>query len=590
MQVLSPDSTLQNEREEQSISIASVLKRRRKSMLITFITILIVSFVIALLLPPVYRSSATILIEQQEMPQDFVRSTVSTFADQRIEVISQRVMTSANLWEIIKKFDLYADKRLSEPREVVIERMRGDIKKQMISADVMDPRSGRPVQATIAFKISYDNGSAELAQKVANELTSLFLNENLKSRAELAGQASSFMQDEAEKLRGNISENERKIAEFKQKNDGMLPDMLQFNLQAAERAERDVSEMDRQIVLLNNRITTLKTELAKLTPQSALMTDTGERVMSPEGRLKYLESQYASLVASYSPNHPDVIRTKREMDALRVKVGEVDNSQALAQKRVTLEADLDGAQKKYAADHPDVKRLKQALKALDSEIALNSASASARKEVTADNPTWIQFNTEMTAANDEVRTLKLRRDELKSQMDMYRDRTAKMPQVERDYRAMMLDYENAVHKYQETRNKQMEAQLAQSLETERKGERLTLVEPPLLAEKPVKPNRIALFLLGLLVSFGAATASGIIAEKNDDTFWGRESLYRTLGATPLVAVPYIKVTAENKQVRINQLIVAGLLVFFLISMLAFVHYEYKPLDVIWFILMRKLGI
>jgi hypothetical protein len=116
--------------------------------LVCFAGVLAVGIVAAVAWPPVYRSMATILIEQQEIPQDLVRSTISSFADQRIQLINQRVMTTANLLEIIREHGLYAEDFDRVPREVIIDRMRDAISMDTISANVVDPRSGQPVTAT----------------------------------------------------------------------------------------------------------------------------------------------------------------------------------------------------------------------------------------------------------------------------------------------------------------------------------------------------------------------------------------------------------------------------------------------------------
>ena len=114
------------------------------------------------------------------MPQELVRSTVTSYADERVQVISKRVMTTETLLNIIRRYDLYPKDRAKETREALLGRMRKDIGLKMISADVIDPRSGRPTSATIAFEVSYISRSPDLAAKVANELTTLYLNENSK--------------------------------------------------------------------------------------------------------------------------------------------------------------------------------------------------------------------------------------------------------------------------------------------------------------------------------------------------------------------------------------------------------------------------
>ena len=220
--------------ENQAIDIKdylNIVKRRSKFLLIPFIVISILSIILSVVLPSVYRSMATILIEEQEIPSDLVRSTVTTFADQRIQVISQRIMTRANLMEIIQKFDLYSKERKNKSEERILEKMRGSIKVDPISANVIDKRNGMPSLATIAFTLTFDNSSPALAQKVANELTSLFLKENIKSRTETAQNATLFLSEESRRLKDKINEIQTKLAAFKEKNLNQLPQISQLNQQ-----------------------------------------------------------------------------------------------------------------------------------------------------------------------------------------------------------------------------------------------------------------------------------------------------------------------------------------------------------------------
>ena len=220
--------------ENQAIDIRdyfNIIKRRSKFLLVPFLVISILSIVLAVVLPSVYPSIATILIEEQEIPSDLVRSTVTTFADQRIQVISQRIMTRSNLLELINKFDLYAKERKSKSEERILEKMRESIKVEPLSANVIDKRNGMPSLATIAFTLSFDNDNPALAQKVANELTSLFLKENIKSRTESAQNATLYLREEANRLREKIKETQTKLAAFKEKNLNQLPQGSQLNQQ-----------------------------------------------------------------------------------------------------------------------------------------------------------------------------------------------------------------------------------------------------------------------------------------------------------------------------------------------------------------------
>ena len=269
---------------------------------------------LAVLWPPTYTSGATILIEQQEIPQELVRSAVTSFADQRVQIISQRVMTTQNLLALIERYILYPDIRLTKPREVLLQTMREDISMKMISADVIDPRSGRPTQATIAFSVNYQSHSPELAVKVANDLTSLYLNENLTSRTQMAEQTTSFFAEEAARQQARILELDKKLADFKEKNKDRLPEVEQLNTQVSERTEMDLRDAENRIAAIDSQRVLLEAQLAQISPTMQVYSETGLRVMNAEDRLKALKSQLAAYKARYAPDHPDIINTQREVD------------------------------------------------------------------------------------------------------------------------------------------------------------------------------------------------------------------------------------------------------------------------------------
>ena len=107
-----------------NVGYGEMLKRRMPLALIIGLGLLLITVALTLGLPSVFKSRAVVLIEAQEIPQDLVRSLVTSFADQRIQVISQRVLTNNNLTSIITKYELYADQRKHDPIERVLEQMR----------------------------------------------------------------------------------------------------------------------------------------------------------------------------------------------------------------------------------------------------------------------------------------------------------------------------------------------------------------------------------------------------------------------------------------------------------------------------------
>ena len=234
-----------NTPEKDGASLADlieIVRRRGGAIGVAFAVAMFATCILALAWPPTYRSTGTILIEQQEIPTDLVRSTVTSYADERVQIISQRVMTTQNLLEIIRRYGLYERLQKRESRERVIERMRGDIHFRTISADVVDPRTGVPRQATIAFAVSYDNASPDLAVKVANEVTSLYLNENLSSRNRLAEDASSFLTQEGDRISARIAELEARLSQFKEKNISQLPELVQLNMSLLDRTEQQLRD------------------------------------------------------------------------------------------------------------------------------------------------------------------------------------------------------------------------------------------------------------------------------------------------------------------------------------------------------------
>src|SRR5271157_2830353 len=161
--------------------VIKVIKKRRWGFIVPVLALFLLSVLVLMIWAPVYRSTSTILIEEREIPPEYVMSTVTSYAEQRLQQINQRIMSSTRLMEIINRFNLYADKRSKVTTEEIVNNMRKkDIKLEPVSANVVDPRSGHAQEATIAFTVSYEGENPQVVQQVANVLTSLYLEENIK--------------------------------------------------------------------------------------------------------------------------------------------------------------------------------------------------------------------------------------------------------------------------------------------------------------------------------------------------------------------------------------------------------------------------
>lgn len=177
---------------------------RKKYFFLIALPMAIIITYVALRLPPVYESKSTILIEQQQIPQEFVRSTVSGFADEHIQLLTQQILSRPKLWEIVEKFNLYEQMQKKATKEEVLDKMRKDIKFMTISAEVAGKRQGPPSGLTIAFSVSYRGRDPETVQKVAGTLASLYLEQNLKFREAKAQTTTKFLEAELEGLREQI--------------------------------------------------------------------------------------------------------------------------------------------------------------------------------------------------------------------------------------------------------------------------------------------------------------------------------------------------------------------------------------------------
>ncbi|MHB1140971.1 MAG: GumC family protein [Sulfuricaulis sp.] len=577
--------------EEQTRDLRDYIdafRRRRTLVLVIFMAFFIITLLAAFLWPPTYRSTATILIEEQAIPSDLVRSTITTYAWQRIQTISQRVMTRATLLEIVDKHKLYQGKRAFETTEEITERMRNDIKLEPVSAGVIDPRSGRPTAATIAFTLSFDGENPTVTQRVASELTTLYLNENIKSRTEKVAETYDFLTSEADKLDQQIAEYEAQLAVFKEKNANRLPELKDFNMQQMDRTEAQLRDVQNELRSLEERKVYIEAQLTQVQPSGPVFSSDGQPVLNTEARLKSMKTEYAVASAKYSPEHPDVVKLKREIEGLEKQTGTIVSQRPEQAKELAqLRGELAASREKYSAEHPDVVRLTRQIEALEASLKetprLPETSVAAEKP---DNPAYISLKTQLEGIEIGMRAAIAKSDQLRAKQADYEKRILQTPQAEREYLNILRDYTNAREKYKDIKAKQMEAQVGQELEKERKGERFSLIDPPQLPEEPIKPKRPAIILLGLFLSLTSSFGYVVVAESMGNTV-RRRSLAAELGTELLSVIPY-KETQEDiaRKIKTKKLIFTAAAVS-LVVVIILAHFLWTPLDVLWFKGLRK---
>jgi succinoglycan biosynthesis transport protein ExoP len=556
----------------------NILKSRKKQFIIPAVIVLIVTTCVAILLPSIYESSSTILIEEQQIPPEFVRSTVTGFADQRIQSLTQQILSRLKLWEIIKQFNLYAEMRKKVTQEEVLEHMRNNIQLETVSAQVADRRKSRGKPGvTIAFTISYRGKNPDTVQKVAGNLASLYLEQNLKTREAQAQSTTQFLQSELKELEERIRDLGAKITTFKQEHEGTLPELQQFNLSRADGLESEIKRLDAAMRSAEDRKIYLEGQLATVNPDIAVSG--GSKFVDPNTRLKALEVALADLQSKFSEDHPDIRKVRREMAELKTLISQKGNNSSLRQQKLSqLKAELAEKRGKYSDEHPEVKKLKNEIALL--EKAPEKASESPQPVAEPQNPAYISLTTQIHAAVNDIASLRQQQAALKEKLQMYRHRLEEIPKVEQEYLALQRDYNNAHTKHQEVMNKILEARIAEGMEEHQKGEKFTLIDPASYPEKPVSPPRMLIFLAGVVLSIGSGLGMVGLSEHLDHSVKSSDDLIRLTGLPVLGSIAKISTAEDVARARRKRKLIWMVTGFSLITGLLLLHFLYMDLWVL----------
>ncbi len=561
----------------------AIIRRRKWAVFLIVALISLAGVVLAMTLPPIYRSTGTILIEGQDIPQDLVGASMSSYAAQRLSIISKEIMNRSSLLAIIEQFGLYPEVE-ADKIDLLLAKMQGDINLKMITGNVSDPRRSFPAEGTVAFEISYEGKDPELVHKVASELVTLFLEKNALDRSRRASEVVEFINREVEQQRLYLEDIEKRIADFKERNVDKLPEFAAMNMETIERLRSEVDEITRDLRSLEERRFYLQGQLTQIKPYASVENEEGREILEDDDRLRVLQSEYASALAIYGKDHPDVKRLQREMRSLETKLGSVD---ALDEREILLtklREELQSARRKYTAEHPDIRKLERKVAGLERELAespavrLNSSPA-ARPP---DNPAYITLQAQLSAVSSEINSLQVQRRELHKAIASYQSKLVDTPMVEREYTALIRERDNALRNYQESVAGLKAARIAQQLERGNKGERFTLLEPAQLPEAPVKPNRPAVIFMGLILALSGGIGYALLADALDNTINGKHDLSLLLGEAPLAVVPYIDIGQDSSAGQGGKLWIAVSVVAVLLLLSASaIHMLLVPLDQLW---------
>ena len=557
-----------------------LLKRRRNFIIVPLILGVVASIAVALLLPPTYQSIASVLIEEPDVPRDLVNSTVTSYADERIQVINQRVLTSQNIASIIESHSIYEEARELEPISVVIEDMRSDIHLRLIGADVHDPRSGRNQKATIAFTLSFDYSDPQTANQVLNELITLYLAENLRIRRHAAAETTGFLNKEAEEYELQIKELEQVLADFKARHSGSLPEQIKVKTQIRDRLENELIRLQTQLQALEERRIFIEAQLSQVDPNTGPEWD-------PVQRLRILQSQYISLKSKYGSNHPDVREAEREIEALEIEIGPGASYTALDQTRQAIQAELVTLRKNYSEAHPDVIRLQRELDNVTATLAETPVMSGSAESFPPTNPTYIQLKAQLAAINSQAKSLNQQRNFLQAKFQQFEEDILAAPEIEREYLDITRNYENALISFNDVKARLTRAELGESLEAESKSERFFLIEPPSLPVRPISPNRPAVLVLGIILSLVVGTGLAVFFEWYDDAIYGPRQLTAVMGMPPLVVIGDIQTKEDVRRYWTIRATALALTCASVVALLIALESLVIPLDVLWTVIERR---
>lgn len=519
---------------EHQLTLADyvLIFRRRAMLLITvFFGVLAASLLIAVVVPSVFESTGTIMVESQRIQEDLSSSKADSVVDERIEVIRQRVITRENLLKIIDKFGLYSDSSRSLTSTEKIDLMRSQIGIEPLRVNTKNKRQ----QVTIAFKVSFEGRSPEVAQGVANALVTLFLDENIKTRTERATETTEFLTQEANKLKSELESVENQIAEYKQKNANALPEHLQVHMSMIVRAEAEIKELEREYRAIQEENKSLQVELA----------------------------------AAKESRQPKGARTSND-------------DSANAEQLDKLKAEYDRLLSQYTAEHPDVRALRRRIEALESNESKPGVAGNRGLSLEA-----AKIQTRIATGNSRMDSISKQLLDLRGKLNTFERQIAQTPQVERGLAALIRDHENAQRKYEEIRAKQLNARITENLEQENKAERFALLEPPEKPGKPIRPDRIKIVLVGFFAAIGVAFGLVYAVESMNQRIRGVDALTAAMRHRPLVVIPYITTCDETahlrKKVKITFAIAGSAAMMALVAL----HFFYMPVDLLFFKVMGR---
>ncbi len=559
-----------------NLEIKGIIRRRKKVFFITSALICLVCLIVAFVLPSEYTSESTIIVENQEIPEEYVKSTITTFVSQRLQILSRKILKYEKLIEICKTQDLYPD---FDTDGEMVEEIKENTKMRTIDVDLKE--SGGRGSATIAFTLSFSHNDPQKAQAVAKILSNLFVEEDQKARQRQAKTTTLFLEKELENLRKQVELNEERISRFKARNINQLPGSTDAFTQTVFRLEQNIDNTDSRIRTLQEKEIYLKSQIANIDPMVPILTEEGKVASNPANRLKFLRLQLIRMQANLSEKHPDIIRLKSEIKELEEQQGSGGNTAQYEINRLAeVEKDIAQQKAKLGDKHPDVIRLTKEAELLKQQIIYAQNNTTAANE-NVDNPAYMNIKAQIIVAEAEIDALRKERIKLTSKLDDYQKRLEMAPFIDEEYNSLTLDYQTAKKKYNEVANKLHSAKIAQMMDTSESGQRFRVDSPANLPGRPSKPNRLLIILLGFVLGFGFSVVLAALMEGLDSSIKATEELEHLAGVPVLATLSFVDSPEQKRLRRAKQLTVCATVIVFVLIGSLLLNWFVMPIDDIW---------
>jgi polysaccharide chain length determinant protein (PEP-CTERM system associated) len=478
----------------------NVWHRRKWLAILVFVVPLTAATGVVAFIPNLYESTATVLVDRQQIPEVFVRPTVTSELETHLRTISHEILSRSRLDSIINRFGLYAKLRTVQPYEAVIERMRSDIRLDLTRSDLQRRDS------MIAFAISYRGFDPDTVAQVTNMLASSYVEENLKVRERQATGTAEFLRVQLQQARERLDDQERQVSQFKRRNLGELPQQIEIDrLDAQLRMNIDNQTRQRE-----RRETLAKREAQMLIISDDRSGGRGDKLGLPP------ESPGETLA-----------RMERELRQLRIR---------------------------YTDKHPDVVRVRIAIAELEKELSESPPPAvmATREARTVPHATTNPYLGQLGQAQDEIdgelRALTAEEKRLRASIDTYVSRVKNAPKVEQELQELSRDYESTKERYASLSKHYEEAQLAETMVQRQKGEQFRILDPARRSAGPAAPNRRRLLFVAGVLSLGLAVGAVVVAEALDTSFHSRETL-RSFTTVRVIGLPRILLDTDVRRQR-----------------------------------------